>query len=435
MDVENLSDVPPAVMLLYSEVYTKAESWEHARKLLKGLLPELKTQSLAYEVMPFGSDEAALPHGEFDIHLDGALNIFQRSPAGCADPVCRVEAAQSIARSMGLVADRLWVTDLFTEKFWDFGRATNRKLDDVVADTLVLGGVMPLVEAGVLKFKSPWIPSCQSCIDHFDSRVHTVTDALVDAFQHEFEIEDMGDLRYAIHSGALFDPPVVLRVWPSDKKPDVAPDLDAHVWNLVHGAVRSAMWTGREAAAHGGSIFSNSRAGLAGFIQTEGRFQGLDEFRLLDQSRNLDLPWVKDLSPKQVMELRQEAGKALPQFRELMAKRLVFQVGQPINGGDASDFVGELRQQAAEVKAELEVINKHAKRFWKQPFTLLSLGAAAIGLATDQTLSAAGGLLALWQFLGTHDPGFEKEMETLKCRPGYVLLKAQDLLAHARPAA
>jgi hypothetical protein len=433
MNLDDLSDVPPVVMLLYSEVYAKSEGWEHARKLLKGLLPELKTQSLAYDVMPFGSNEAALPHGEFDIHLDGALNVFQRSPAGCADPVCRVEAAQSIARSMGLVADRLWVTDLLTEKFWDFGRATNRKLDDVVADTIVLGQLMPLVEAGVLKFKSPWVPSCKSCLDQFDRQVATITDALVDAFQHEFEIEDRGDFCSDIYTGALFNPSVVLRVWPSDKRPDVAPDVDAYLRNVVRSAVRSALWTGREAAAHGGSIFSNSQAGLAGFAQAEGRFQGLDRFRLLDQSRSLNLPWVKDLSPQQVMELRQEADKALPQFRELMAKRLVFQVDQPSSGGDAMDFVAELRQQAAEVKSELEVINKHAKRFWKKPFTLLSLGAAAVGLATDQPVGAAGGLLALWQFLGTHDPGFEKDAEVLKCRPGYVLLKAQDLLAHARP--
>lgn len=432
MDIENLTDVPPAVFLLYSEVYEKADNWEHARKLLKGLLPELKAQSLAYGPGPSGGVTASPPNSDFDIHLDGALNLFQRNPAGCAAPACRVEAAQRIARSMGLVADRLWVTDLLTEKFWDFGRATNRKLDDIVEDTFVLGSVMPLISAGVLKFKSPWVATCGDCLEHFDTQVYQITNILLDSFQHEFEIEDMGDLQYAIHSGALFDPPIVLRVWPGNKTPDVPPNIDDHIWNMVYGAVHSAMWTGREAAAHGGSVFSNSRAGLAGFVQADGRFQGLDDLRLLDQSRSLELPWVKELTPSQVMELRQEASKALPQFRELMAKRLLFRADQAPNGADAAEFIGELRQQAAEVKAELEVINKHANRFWKQPFTLLSLGAAAIGLATDQPLTAATGLLALWQFLGTHEPGTEMEAQKLQCRPGYVLLKAQDLLAHAK---
>lgn len=429
MVVEDLPDVPPAAVLLYSEVYAKAEGWEDARKRLKSLLPELKAQSRAYDLARFEVENAPPSPKEFDIHLDGALNLFSKDSGGCMDTDCRVVAAERLARSVGLVADRLWVTDYLTETFCDFGRATDAKLDLAVADTLVLGTLMPLVAGGVMRFKSPWIPSCQSCLNHFEDQVSQITDDLVAAFHGEFMMEHMGENRYALHTGAVFDPPIVLRILPGRKTSDAPPNADNYIWDVIHGAVRSALWVGREAAVGRGSVFSNSRVGLAGLVHREGRFTGLKQFQALDDSRNFELPWIGELTPAQVVELRAEASKAMPQFREVMASRLVYDEDGP--SGGSADVVAELREQAAEVRAELEIINRQAKRFWKKPFTLLSLSAAALGVATDQTIGAAGGLLALWQFLGEHDEGNEKDAEKLKSRPGYVLLKAKDLLAHA----
>lgn len=432
MVIEDLPDVPPAALLLYTEVYAKAPSWDDARKLLKALLPELKRQSRSYDTERFDKKSVAPAVSSFDIHLDGALNPFDHGGAACSDLRCRVAAAERIARSMGLMADRIWITDYLTETFCDFGRATGAKLDKVVADTLILGKLMPLVAAGVLRFKSPWIPSCRNCLETFEQEVTRTSDHLVAAFKQEFELEDMGGSRYAIHTGSLFDPPLVLRIHPGRGQSRQPPDMNNCMHRIVHRAVRSTMWIGREAAAGRGSVFSNSRAGLAGMVYQEGRFRDARDLRLLDESRNVDLPWVGQLAPAQVMQLREEASRALPQFRELLASHLVYRPEQQGSAdADASGLIGALRQQAAEVRDELQIVNKHAKRFWRQPFTILSLGAAALGVATDQTLSAAGGLLALWQFLGTHDPGNEKDTEKLQCRPGYVLVKAQDLLAHA----
>lgn len=430
MVLEDLPDVPPAALLLITEVYSKAKTWADARKLLKGLLPELKAQSQAYDLQRFSKSIESSNKGEFDIHLDGALNIFARSSGGCADLDCRIAAVERMTRSIGLIADRIWVTDYLTETFCDFGRTTNAKLDSVIGDTLILGKLMPLVSAGILRFKSPWIPSCQGCLKHFEDRVDQITDDLVLAFKDGFRLEDMGEKMYTLHTGAVYSPPIVIRLLPGPTTPDAPPDVDRYIRQIVHDAVRSTMWAGREAAASQGSIFSNSRIGLAGLAHQEGRFQSVDDLRVLDERRSVDLPWVKELSPAQIMELRQEASRALPQLRELMATRLVFRETDNAKGS-ADDFVGELRQQAAEIRDELQIINRNSARFWRQPFTILSLGAAALGVATDQPLAAVGGLLALWQFLGTHEPGNEKEVEKLKCRPGFVLIKAHDLLAHA----
>lgn len=430
MIIEDLPDVPPAVMLLYSEVYAKATSWDDARKLLKALLPELKSQSRAYDLDRFDKNHAEPPMSEFGIHLDGGLNLFTTNGGGCRETVCRVAAAERLSRSLGLIADSIWMTDHLTSAFCDFGRVTNAKLDEAVADTLVLGTLMPLIAARVLRFKSPWIPTCQSCVGQFEQRVMQITDELVKTFGKEFTLEDMGDKQYALHTGAVFDPPVVLRLLPGRKTPDVPPAVDKYTWGVIHDAIRSALWVGREAAVGHGAVFSNSRVGVAGLVYQEGRFQDLAQLRVMVERRNFDLPWVSNLTPAQVVELRAEASKALPQFRERMASRLLYSPNAG-SGGEAADLIAELRYEAAEVRNELEIINRQAKRFWTMPFTLLSLGAAALGVATDQPLGAVGGLLALWQFLGTHEAGNEKDLDKLKCRPGYVLLKAQDILAHA----
>lgn len=429
MVIEDLSDVPPAALLLHSEVYAKAKSWEDARKLLKALLPELQVQSRAYDLQRFGKDCQKPIQSEFDIHLDGALNFFSRSSGGCSDVGCRVAAAERTARSIGLIADRVWITDYLTETFCDFGRATNERMNTVLADVQVLGTLMPLIAGGVLRFKSPWIPSCKGCLEQFDKRVQQIAVDLHAAFVGGFELEDRGGNRYALQTGAVFEPTVVLRLSNERNKPVGPPDVGWLTQKIVHDAVHSAMWVGREAAASRGSVFSNSRIGLAGFVHQDGRFKSLADLKILDEARSVDLPWVSELTPSQLMELRNEACSALPQFRELMAKGLVYRPDSKL-GGDV-DMIYELRQQAAEVRDELQIINRNAKRFWKQPFMLLSLGAAALGLATDQPLGAASGLLALWQFLGTHESGNEKDVDKLKCRPGYVLIKAHDLLAHA----
>lgn len=61
----------------------------------------------------------------------------------------------------------------------------------------------------------------------------------------------------------------------------------------------------------------------------------------------------------------------------------------------------------------------------------LGFGVSAYGLGTGQALPALSGLLPLLQLMVTHKTGTEKDLEKLKRRPGYVLVKAQDILDHA----
>jgi hypothetical protein len=93
--------------------------------------------------------------------------------------------------------------------------------------------------------------------------------------------------------------------------------------------------------------------------------------------------------------------------------------------------IAELREQAAEVRSELDAKRKSAGRFWKTTYGILGLGLSAYGVATDQVVAQISGLLNLIGLQMTHKAGHESEVATLKRRPGYVLVKAQEILAHA----
>ncbi len=91
----------------------------------------------------------------------------------------------------------------------------------------------------------------------------------------------------------------------------------------------------------------------------------------------------------------------------------------------------ELREQAELVRGELQRTQKHSAKYWKVTYGLLGLGLSAYGVSTDQVLPGVGGLLPILQLLIGHKSGHESEVDSQIHKPAYVLLKAQDILAHA----
>jgi len=95
------------------------------------------------------------------------------------------------------------------------------------------------------------------------------------------------------------------------------------------------------------------------------------------------------------------------------------------------DLIAELREQAAEVKAELTTKQAKSARYWKTMYGVLGFGLSAYGIATDQLAAGVGGLLPIIQLLIEHKTNHESALEEIKNRPGYVLVKAQDILSHS----
>ena len=424
--IEGLPDVPPALLLLAKEI-PACKSWEEMRRRVKGMLRELRDQSEAFESENANRTSDSRNAVRFEVHLDGAMDLLTEK--GCRAPKCRVAAADRIARSVGLIAERVWLTDLLSGKFVDFGRPTNAKLDEVIVDSVVLSRLAPLIRAGVIRFRSPWISTCSSCATAFDKQVKVAAGDLARVFGTEFRIERRRDGGFYAHTGECTEPTIVFSSVSGRLKRLPSPHNFAKRW--VSDELRSTLWKAREASLTGGAVFSNSRIGLAGLLKHDGRLVDMRTLLLLDKEREFSVPWVSELDASQIVQLREEASFALPAFRERMARAMSVPSTETLSSTTSSTVVAELREQAAEVRAELEAKRKNSARYWKTTYGLLGLGLSAYGVAADQLLPGIGGLLSVIYLLINHKTGHESDVSKLTSKPGFVLVKAQDILSHA----
>jgi hypothetical protein len=267
-------------------------------------------------------------------------------------------------------------------------------------------------------------------METFRGRVDQITQKLWPVFSEEFSLGELKAESLTIETGRCVEPASLWRI--AKGKSPALPSLEGAAKLFIEDEVRRALWVSRQAAGTGGSIFSNSRVGLAGLLTQEGRLDGAGQLQLLDQQRSFDVPWVSALNARQIVELRAEASSALPRFRERMARTL----SQPDETRTkAIESIYELREEAAQVRAELNVAQKSSARFWKTTYALLGFGVSAYGIGADQPLAGVAGLLPVIQLLINHRLGHGKEVEGLKARPGYVLVCAQDIAGHAHDPA
>lgn len=421
---DNLPYVPPALLLILNELQG-CTSQSDARRRLKGMLSDLRDQSEVFQLENIERKGYSRNPLHFDIHLHGALDLL--SSAGCSDLRCRVQAAERLARSVGLVADHVWMTDLLSERFIEFGRATNAKLDAVLDDVLVLSGLLPLILAGVVRFRPPIIHTCTACHMAFNNQVEITAAELHKKFRRDFKVNRQEGGGFIADTGKCFEPRLYFHS--IDQIADL-PNANEFAKHTINEELHSIFWTAREASITGGAVFSNSRLGLAGLLQNEGRLPDRRSLIMFDKDRELNVPWVSELNALQIVQLRQEASKALPAFREQISKALSAPDLDHSNSPDS--IISELREQSHEVRSELEAQRTHSSRYWKSTYSLLGLGLSAYGIATDQIFPGVAGLLPVLQLLIAHNTGHETEIAKLTSRPGFVLVKAQDILAHAR---
>lgn len=425
--IEDLPDVPPAISLIASEV-VPGDDPDTFRKKIASILPDLREQSERFIEIQKARKSDHEPGNRFEVHLHGAIDPL--SEGGCVSLPCRMAAAERISRSVGLIADRVWLTDRFSDRIIACENATPEVIDDLINDFFVVVQLLPLIKAGVIRFRSPWISACENCIDYFDRQVDEISQLVAKAFASGFSLKQKpSQYPYVEIENAVVPNMVQMFL---EKDVDKLPSIEEYAQYWVREQVHSALWVSREALFTNGTVVSNSRAALAGLLQADGRLINRDSINLLEDERSFTIPWVSRLNAAQIVELRKEAGDALPKFREKMASAMAFDGLEQKERVQGTDLIFELREQAEEVRSELLIVRKSSARFWKTTYGLLGLGLSAYGVSTDHVVAGVGGLLPLIQLLISHKSGEERETLKYKSRPGYVLMKAQDILAHSK---
>ena len=423
-EIGEIPTAPPALLLMLRE-FASGAKWKDIRKRIKAIVPDLKEQSFGFESQNLSRAEPLKPTS-FDVHLHGALDLL--SGDICVMPKCRIAAAERLARSFGLIADQVWLTDHLSTEVMGMGRPTNAAIERLMQHALALAPLLPLIEARIIRFRSPWFATCEGCKKKFEDRVEATSQEVLKVFRRDFKVKPRKDGGFFVSTGKAFEPTVFLHS--VSTSPKRMPSNREYAVLEVADQVRQVLWTAREASMTGGSIFTNSRVGLSGLLNGEGRLPDRKTLLLFNEDRAFEMPWVSQLSPEQILQLREEASLALPVFRERLARALV-PTGPEVSIQSSQELISELRAQAAEVRAELSVKRTKSARYWKTTYGVLGLALSAYGVATDQIVPGVAGLLPILQLLISHKTGHEADIAKLTTRPGYVLVKAQDLLEHA----
>jgi hypothetical protein len=139
---------------------------------------------------------------------------------------------------------------------------------------------------------------------------------------------------------------------------------------------------------------------------------------------------VSGLDIEQTIQLRAEASQALPLFREFLASKLS---ARSKRDGEQNweDCVAELRYQSEEVRSELKQVTARSGSLQRNAKGILGMGISVLGFAVEGPITALTTLLSTLGLLhgGPHLPPDSAMSAT--ARPGFVLVAAQDILAHA----
>ncbi len=423
-DVTDQSHIPWYLPLLVDEVLHAEADPVALRRRIRQLLPELKDQAEAYwhTANHFSnlSDRTNL-----DVHLHGGLDLFADT---CPSLMCRMAASNRLARSVGIFADHVWLSDTLTVRLLEFGRATNEKVASLINDALVIANIFPLIEAGVIKFRPPELTGCPECLNEIEMEISKSIDSLVPHFVDTQEISLSSSGRAFVQTTGWTEPPKVYPLTGSTEISAMRETLRAVLYEEIYSTALASL----NIRLLGGTLFSSSKVGLAGLsllrgIGTDGRASVRAPLR---EDVNLVLPWISDLSPSQIVELRAEAATALPEFRELMST--VFSGRHQGESEAASmDRIDALRERSARVDAELNRISRSSEAFWRTTFGVLGFGISACGLfAQNNAATVLGPLLPIIHNILSHQSGDVRKRAELMSEPAYVLIKAKDMLAH-----
>lgn len=429
-----LDNLPPVVRIVL-ENYPASRDLREIHKQMKGLLPELRRQAL-WTIENQGSFYAehtkSAPHG-LVINPASGLNPFS-TYGKCPDIECRIKNAEEIARTVGLYADCAVTGDPFSDHVILSKRWSQDDTMKFLTNFMVFARLAPLYRAGVFRFANNFSFWCKSHLAEFESLVDSAADDLEEELVREVRIEKR-EHHIVMHTDGVLGTPFLYGIPQTARgKSEFAKGRHAKLGrklfkSALRGEIHETLFNMRRSAHMGAVTFSNSRASLlaARKFETDQSMTGR-RLETWEASRSADLPWIGRITPEQVITLREEAHRALPRFRE--------RLGSSLSGASASDpakIVAQLREEAEEVKAELEALDVSREGKFRSLSGTLAMSVSVYGFAGEFIPAGAAltGLLSLLGLLHAAEHKERQELLKLTSKPGYVLLRAKELAEHA----
>lgn len=422
-----MKGVPPVVSLLIAESFDGIHTGAGVRRKLKRMMAELSRQAewSLDNYRYFDSDVAAVT--DFVVRPSGALDPFTTLES-CGGVACLFRTAEQFARSVGLLSDRVVLPDVFTPYFLGGHVLDGDSWHGLLRKIVVLERLKPLIEAGIVVFNDLPVRSVSPNERQqlSDAAIH-----VLDQIESELKFTRKSGI-VEISTGSLFHRPLhkSFRI-PSGREHETTRELGraAFIPELVRD-LEDILQDLREAGRTRAILAAGSRLGVLAVRALENRMPELRTLDAWEATRSLELPWVDSLTPHEVVQLRGEAADALPRLRALVGKH----IGRTSDDNDQRvvELVRELRAESAEVESELKTLKWTKQRGFRTLTGALGLTIAVYGVSSGFVPAsvALGSLLSLLGILHSSERQDERDHEQLASRPGYLLLKARNLLEH-----
>jgi len=430
--------IPPTISLLLDKRLWEAlhGSPEQLVREIDSLVPELKRQArwTSKHFEYFTGTE--VPRSSLVIAASGSLNPL--IPYGlCAQAACRGLAAQNMARTLGLYADHVLLPDIPTLRMLHW---SNHAVDKIalLSYVLVLRVLEPMIRTGVIRFWRGGLGMCSSCRRALAPQVRAIAEELLAKADFRPVAKITGGTA-SVDLGPLYGQSIIYggpltRAQKARKKRGLAESIGREMYlEAAEQDIMGALLDLRFSSVAHASMFSTRRQALRALNAFDSDAPALNTVAAWESARSIELPWVRDLTVAQVLQLRNEADSALPSFRDSFVRRITTSESSP---AEVSSSIAELRTEAAQIRAELDSARPHMERAFRGTFGFLGMSLAVYGTyaATQNPAIAAAtgvGLLNALGYLHARGRDEHKARAKLLSSPAYVLVKAKELAEHA----
>jgi hypothetical protein len=452
----------PVMQLMVSEGLLDLPSASAlAKRLTQRFMREIFDQLLyTIKSYPYEGHAGASAGDAFRVTLGPTLDPFSET-GKCEELACRVSTAQRFARSIPLYVDQAIVPDpIEAILFQEQPPTISRLAEELQPRLAVLKTLMPLIDAGVVRFAASAHAVCAHCKSERDRLTQRGLDycrqlLIESGLQIEIERRRDGkggrivlscprllgtgphDLRHVMYLNKERMKRFAKYFGERTKRGKITRGdgeiLERQIRAFVSFLVGHVVFDMNTAAMSRSAFAAGSTLETAFLASLESTAPPTSEIQKWEALRSIELPWVRDLSVQQIVQLRHDAGPALEHFRASMAGR----INQPGRSDQSvvETFVSDLRLQAVEVQNELMNYRKFGGRGGHVAFGRASLAFVLYGLLMDASTATAAIAAALTALATLHPPATQRRMETerLRARAPYVLVRAREILAHQGP--
>jgi len=429
------SHIPPAIRLLAEQDLSYFSSPRDLFKQYNRIAKEVASQAeWTCENFDYFDHKSKQP-GSLIITASGGLNPFSEHDI-CSQPACRTHAALQIARTLGLYADVVLIPDVLSYSLADMRKPTHAQMEWILTQMLVVKVLYPLIEAGVIRFWSGSMAVCRNCQKLLKKQIKEGTAILADELHKYIHVEIKGDLICIRTTGMMEGPTIFIRELKQEEKRKLKSGVSLNTLakkiycKIIEERINNTLCDLRFSEAASSMLFSTSRSELYALRSYDKDAPAISNLAVWEKTRSIQLPWVNEMTPQQVVDLRDAASKALPGFRETFVR----QIASPSASIESvANKIDELRNDAIEVEREIAALNPLSEDNFRNLAGALGITVSVYGFAAGFTPPAValGGLITLLGLVHTSSRHDELEKAKLVSQPAYVLVKAKELIEHA----